>query len=191
MNRLHEVGAGQKQEQRKESELELNLDKIAEQHDQIESCLREYLNQEAIEQFIFVLQTLQEDDFINHCNDATEALGDRLNTSYGGETSFFSEAPTCTLHDLRSSGNLEKAGWTGKFHSVGVLKGKSLNHEPFFVIIDLTYSTVHKKHIYENSTFLVAETGEMKDALNRLRDIYGGTWSAQFVFKNGRKQFVG
>ena len=166
------------------------MDKIAEQHDQIESYLREYLQSEAIEQFIFVLQTLQEDDFINHCNDATEALGDRLNTSYGGEPSFFLEAPTCTFHDLRSSGSLEKAGWIGKFHSVGVLEGRGTNQESFFAIIDLTYSTVHKKHTHENAALLIAGKGEKEQALNCLHDIYGGAWSAQFIFKNGRKQFV-
>lgn len=171
--------------------IEFNLKNIDAQEPSLTKQLEDALNKDAADQLIFVLRTFQKDDFVNHCNIATQTLGERLNTSFGGEGSFFDEAPTYTLFDTRAYGSLEKAGWRGEFHSVGLLTGKNDKKEPYFIIIDLTYSTVHQKYTHQEGALVFAAKGTSSEALRYLHDTYGGVWNTQFIFKNGQKQFLG
>jgi hypothetical protein len=73
--------------------VELNLENVDAQESSLLEQFKHALSKDAADQLIFVLRTFQQDDFINHCNIATQTLGERLNTSFGDEGSFFDEAP--------------------------------------------------------------------------------------------------
>lgn len=167
---------------------EYNFKNRADQEMAMQKC-KTLLSEEAAEQLVFVLRTLVDDDFANHCNEAVQEFAKRLFESYGDEPSFFDEAPQWKIFDARARGSLPRAGWSGDFHSVAVLCGSKTSGEEGYIIIDINAQYVHKK--IQNGAAFIAHEGNIRDALQKLSDIYGGTWKAEFSFTHGKKEWLG
>lgn len=153
--------------------------------------LQHYLSPDAADQLLFVLRSLVTEDFVNRCHDATAALGSALATRFGDEPSFLEECPGTEVFDAKTHDRLPKFRWSGNFHSVALLLNTSKEHPPFYILIDLTYSTVAGSDASKgHEALIVAGSGNRQSALQKLHNLYGGDWKIDFVFQDGVKRFI-
>lgn len=105
-----------------------------------------------------------------------------------GEESFFDLAPSTRYRDVRSETTLEKVGYRGLFHSVGMVCAGDARR-PISIIIDLTHFTVDGSHQKERSALVATVAGNEAAALQKLGHIYGGHWTAHFAYDSKKKAF--
>lgn len=156
--------------------------KSPEDLERVENWLKEIMNEEAAEQCAFVLKSMAEEAFPNHCNEATQAFGKNLAENYGGEESFFELAPDSEFIDARSY-NVTKVKRVD-FHSVAVIEIKE-EEEVHSVIFDLTYHTVSPS---ENALALYSQGGRA-EAMEALKKNYGGTWKSELTLNKKTNTF--
>jgi len=156
---------------------------------ELEKLLNPLLGVEGAEQCAFILRSMAERDFTNHCEKATQEFGRELTRRFGEEESFFDLVPQANFSDVRNYSPLEKIGYRGGYHSVGLLEFNSGNNQTFSLIIDLTYGDV----IPEKRSGLALALccpGAGKQALEILKNHYGGSWRKDFEFNKKTGQFV-
>jgi len=148
--------------------------------------------EETADHLIFILQTLETqdpNDFINHCNKATQKLGELLTERIGGEESFFDLVPESEYYDVQGTGLVQKFHYRGAYHSVGaIIKPKDLNH-PYglSVGIDFTYATVNKLSSKKRMVFVVP--GNLQACTHFLEGHYGGKWEVEFHLQKDTAQY--
>ncbi len=170
-----------------EKKLEIN---ISSEKDlaQVEQLLSPIFGTEAAAQCAFVLSTFATEDYANRCNEATQEFARRLARRYGDEESFFDTAPTTTFIDARTYETLREQGYRGNHHSVALLESKSKNNPPITVIFDLTYYTV-APDAKKESALVLPINGQVAQALQKLKQHYGATWQAEWIFDPKKKTF--
>jgi hypothetical protein len=155
----------------------------------LENQLKSLIGTEEAEQCVFALRSMAEDDFTNHCNDATKEFGRRLATKFGGEESFFELAPDANFSEIRSNQSLDETGYQGDYHSVGLLEFKLKNKSAASLIFDLTYGNVSNKSSNNSALVLYSPTAE-KQAIDMLKNRYGGLWKKEFRFDQETGKFI-
>lgn len=155
----------------------------------LKNWLENFLGAEAVDQFVFVLKTMAGEDFGNHCNDATQEFGRRLNTRFGDEESFFDIAPDANFYDVKSQKPLTKTSYVGDFHSVGVIELKNSNEQTISLSIDLTYNVVSASR-KDQAILVMNSQGEAPVALESLNSRYGGQWEINYKFNKENNKFV-
>ena len=151
----------------------------------LKDMLASVFDDEAIDQLIFILQTIAAEDYTNHCNEATKALGGRLLERYGEEESFDDLAPTMEFSDVRSYEKLRE--YRGDFHSVGVISV----HQPkkkMSIIIDPTHYVV-SSDAKPGAMLVLKVEGDTQVALKALGQRYGGLWIVDCILDKKHKQF--
>jgi hypothetical protein len=150
--------------------------------------------EEAADQLLFILEALSQDqfdDFINHCNKATQKLGELLQTSYGGEPSFFEISPNSEFYDVRGEYLQEKFGYRGSYHSIAVIEIPEQRADQTFyhsLVIDYTYDTVNK--MSPEHRLLSLQPTDAEQTLSSITSHYGGKWSIEYKFDKKTKKFV-
>ncbi len=150
------------------------------------TLLRPILGEEASEQFLFTLQTLDVEDkgeYINHCNKATQKFGEILSTQIGGEESFFDIVPNSEYYDVHGIKLQEKFGYRGSYHSIGMVETQGTT-----IIIDYTYSTVNK--MSPKPRMILILQGDEKIIEKKLHEHYGGKWQKTFQFNKQTKKYL-
>jgi len=155
----------------------------------LEKLLTPLLGEEGAEQCAFVLRSMAEKDFTNHCEKATQEFGRELNRRFGEEESFFELVPPVNFSDVRNSSPLEKIGYRGGYHSVGLLEFNPENKQAFSLALDLTYGDVA---VEKRSGLALALycPGTGKQALEMLKNHYGGSWRKELMLNKKTGQFV-
>jgi hypothetical protein len=157
--------------------------------EKLESQLQTFLGSEEAAQYVFVLKTITEENYANHCNNATQEFGKGLAKQFGGEESFFELSPESKFSDVRSYTPLNKMGYQGEFHSIGLLEFKNTEQKNSSLIIDLTYGTV-SKNVKQEAILVkyISTTGE--EVMNILHNHYGGSWKKDLDFNKESGKFV-
>ena len=158
--------------------------KLEEDFKKTQLWLQNFLDIEAAEQCTFVLRSMAEDDFNNHCNDATKELGIKLATRFGDEESFFDIDSAADFFDVKSGKQSNR-----DFHSVGLLEFKPADKDPFSLIFDLTYHTV-SNNVERNAAAIFHCVGNKERALAKLEARYGGSWQIDYILNTQDKTFV-
>lgn len=154
----------------------------------LEIFLKPVIGEEASEQLVFALHAMQDEDFVNHCDEATEALGLKLAANFGDEKSFYELMREANFYHARSVGPLSKMGYLG-WHSVGVLEGKDIKNKNFSLALDLTYGDVSGKNKNSDALALYL-SGSKEDMLKKLGDHYGGSWETDYELDKKTRRFM-
>lgn len=168
--------------------MEASLDS-EEELSRLENWLRNFLGTDEAEQCVFVLKSMAQDSFANHCQEATTEFGKNLAEHFGGEESFFEISPSADFCDARSNGYLSKVNYTDDYHSVGILEFNSKNNQPSSLIFDLTYGNVVRKGKRKN-ILVIYSPGAKTNALETLKNTYGGSWEISMEFNKKTGNFV-
>ena len=156
--------------------------------DRLRDWLETIIGSEGAEQCVFVLKTMIDEDFRNHCKDATQEFGKRLATRFGEEESFFDLVPDAEFSDVRSYEPLSKVGYRGDYHSVAMLE-LSQEEKRVAVLVDLTYSNV-ASGIEDGTALVLYVPGSADDAMTTLQKKYGGVWKVDLKLNTTTGTFV-
>ena len=167
-------------------EFSLNSD---EELKKIEDWLCPLMGDESAEQCVFVLRSMTGDDYRNHCKDATQEFGRRLLERFGNEESFFDLTPSAKYSDVRSHSPLTQIGYSGDYHSVGMLEIKKGENDSSFLIFDLTYGVISGRKNQDDILVMNFE-GKKDEAIKALNDHYGGSWNVEFTLAPENSKFV-
>ncbi len=137
------------------------------------------VGEEGAEQCVFALRSMVQEDYTNHCKDATQKFGQRLAEHFGGEESFFDLVPAATFSDVRSYDSLSKVGYRGDYHSVAMIELKPSQKQSASIFVDLTYYTVSNDAKKDGALILYAP-GNAQQGLSVLENHYGGKWKIDF-----------
>lgn len=179
---------GEKNEKIFQEEMEISLDSEKDLL-KMENWLKKLVGDEEAEQCVFVLRSMIEIDFINQCSEATKEFGKRLAERFGEEESFFDLAPDAEFSDVRSSRHLSKTSYRGDYHSVGLLEFKPAEKLPFSLVFDLTYGNVVRRG-NRKAVLAIYSQGSRTQALEKLRNHYGGLWEVELEFDKQSEKFV-
>ena len=171
----------------KEMEISLKSEKDIKN---LESLLQSLIGSDGADQLIFVLRSMAEEDFVNHCKDATLEFGQRLAKRFGEEESFFEILPVSDLYDARSYKPLDKVGYSKDYHSVVLLRIKPDGKEASSLIFDLTYGSVSSKSEKEDGILVLHSSGTKEQMMDMLNGHYGGLWKAELRFNKKDNHFV-
>jgi len=179
----------QEREKSFQNKIEITLDS-EEKFLELEKWLKAFIDQEAAEQCVFVLRSMSRERRPNQCQAATQGFGEKLNERFGDEESFFDLVPDAEFSDVRSHRPLDKVGYYGDFHSVGMLEFSFSNKEEnFSLIFDLTYGTISGKGS-RKSMLIMHSAGDRKKSLKELKDIYGGDWKVDYELNKKTNSFT-
>lgn len=160
----------------------------------LERKLAPLIGEEPAQQYAFVLQSMSEEDFRNHCDKAVKEFGQRLATSFGDEESFFELAPDAKFNVARSySPSLDKVGYQNMRHNdIALLEFANQKERPFTLAVDLAYGTVAAGEKDQDKMLVFYIPGAEKPALEALRNHYGGFWQKELEFdpSSGRFAYV-
>ena len=156
----------------------------------LENWLNPMLGIEGASQCTFIINSLAKEDFVNHCDKATQTFGKELAEHFGGEESFFDIVPYAEFSDVRSYSQLEKINVSAmRHHSVGLLEINQPGKQPFSLSIDLNYGTVSNRSDQNSILVLYCpETGN--SAMNMLKNRYGGSWKKEYIFNKDTNKFI-
>jgi hypothetical protein len=179
----------QKNETLPGKQLEISL-KSEKDFSNLENWLQPLIGAEEAAQCVFALRSMAGEDFANRCKDATKEFGRRLAEHFGGEESFFDIAPSANFYETRSNSPLAKVGYhRGDYHSVGLLEFKPSKGQTFALTFDLTYDDVSSKS-KRGAILILYSQGTREQAMNMLKDHYGGLWKIEFAFDKKTDNFV-
>lgn len=178
-----EVGIEQKKITQK---IEVSL-KSEKDMKRLEDFLKDVFGDEGSEQCVFVLKIIADNDFANHCNEATQAFGKELTRRFGGEESFFDTVNSAEFIDARTYDPMVKKTKKVDFHSVAVIKtSNDSKAETSCVIFDLTYYTVSGS----DGILVINSPGDLNNAMKTLRGYYGGSWKPEFNLNKETGKFL-
>ncbi len=148
------------------------------------------VDQEAAEQFTFVLKTMQDESFVNHCDEATKLLGMRLNEHWGDEESFFDLVPEdVQFMEIRSLSALKSKFRRDDYHSIGLMElPQEKDENKIYVACDLVYGSIAGEGKKDNVLLLHYE-GEKNDVLDKISEYYGGNWKVVNTLNKKNKNF--
>jgi hypothetical protein len=155
----------------------------------LENHLLPLLGDDAAEQCVFVLRSMADDITANRCHDATKEFGRGLATSFGDEESFFDLAPDAKFSDTQSQQFLSNSGKALKHHSVGLLEFNPPQGQPFALAFDLTYGEVFGSE-RKNAISFFHSPGTREQAMQMLKNHYGGSWGVEYEFNPQNGRFV-
>jgi len=155
----------------------------------LENQLNPLLGKDAAEQCVLVLRSMADDDFAIRCHDATHEFGHRLAANFGEEESFFDLAPFAKFSDAKAYRFLSKFGNHENHHSVGLLEFNPPKKPPFSLAFDLAYGNVGGSS-KKDAISVFHTPGNRHQALQMLKEHYGGSWKVDYEFHPETGRFV-
>lgn len=173
-----------------QEKLEMTLESEAD-FEKLEKWLASFMSQDEAGQCVFVLRSISGESFLNQCQDATQTFGRGLAENFGDEESFFEIAKDVRYSDVRTSDPLDKIGRRGlAHHSVGLLELNSKNKSlQSFVVFDLNYGRVAVSGD-RKSILVIHSQGDKEQALEKLKNHYGGKWQVNYELDAKNDRFV-
>ncbi|MDD5652412.1 MAG: hypothetical protein PHX98_03395 [Candidatus Moranbacteria bacterium] len=169
--------------------LELPLEKEKEKdYEKLEIWLAPLIGKEGAEQCVFVLKTMEGENFLNHCDEAVKEFGKRLNERLGDEESFFDLCPSARYMTVRSEKSLDKIGYICEHHDIGMLEIPK-NKEREFIVFDLSYGNVMREG-RRKAIAVSYFSGERRELLEKIKNKYGGKWEIKFELDKKKGNFV-
>jgi len=129
------------------------------------------MDQEAIEQLIFLLQNISTQDFTNRCTDASKSFVHSAFEQFGGEESLAEIVPRLNGKEAQSQQHLNKTNYRGGHHSVGILEMPKLA-----IAVDPTCGTIRRANSKENAILIMISQTGTNQILVELEKYYGGSW---------------
>jgi len=160
--------------------------------ERIEKWLHPFIGKSAAQQCAFVLRSMSDEDFRNHCDEAVKEFGRRLAYRFGDEESFFDLARHARFGVTRSySSTLDKVGYQNtRHHDVALLEFENPKGPPFSLVFDLVYGVVAAKEKNLDKSLALFIPGTGKKVLEALEAHYGGKWRKEMNFNPENGHFV-